>query len=237
MKARPWHLRRNRRETLKYTALNDGLYRYLLQFRSGGVDRVVEALRAETQRKFRQDSPMQIPRDQGAFMTLLATAVGVKNAVEVGTFTGCSAIYVARALPKGGRLLCLDMSKEWTDLARKYWAKAGVDKKIELRLGPALESLQKLERDRTFDFAFIDAAKPEYDGYYELLLPHMRKNGLILFDNMLWGGRLGKKSPPRHPAGKAIDVLNKKLARDPRVESVLLPIGDGVNLCRVLRGR
>ena len=236
MKAQPWHVRRQQRESLKYTALDDRLYYYLLQFRSGSADKVMEALRKETQRRFVEDAPMQIPRDQGAFMTLLVAALGVRNAVEVGTFTGCSAIYVARALPKGGQLLCLDLSQEWTDLARKYWVKAGVDKKIELRLGPALESLKKLERGRKFDFAFIDAAKPEYDGYYELLLPRMRKNGLILFDNMLWGGRLGKKSPPKHPAGKAIDALNKKLAWDPRVESVLLPIGDGVNICRVLRG-
>ncbi len=237
MKAQPWHARRNLPEALKYTALNDNLYRYLVQFRSIGRDQVVEALRAETKRKFRADSPMQIPPDQGAFMTLLAAALGVREAVEVGTFTGCSAIYVARALPKDGRLLCLDMSKEWTDVARKYWAKAGVAQKIELRLGPALESLRQLERGRKFDFAFIDAAKPEYDGYYELLLPHMRKNGLMLFDNMLWGGRLGRKAKPVHPAGRAIDALNRKLARDPRVESVLLPLGDGINLCRVLRGR
>jgi caffeoyl-CoA O-methyltransferase len=236
MKALPWHRRRHRRETLKYTALDDGLYRYLVQCRSGGEDALLEALRAETRAKFREDAPMQIPRDQGAFMTLLAAAAGARRAVEVGTFTGISAIYIARGLPQDGRLLCLDISREWTDLARKYWARAGVAEKIELRLGPALESLARLERGRRFDFAFIDAAKPEYDGYYELLLPRMRKNGLMLFDNMLWGGRLGKKSPPKHPAGRALDALNRKLARDPRVESVLLPIGDGVNLCRVLGG-
>jgi len=234
MKALPWHRRRNRPETLKYTALDDGLYRYLVQCRSGGEDSLLEALRNETRRKFPEDAPMQIPRDQGAFMTLLTAATGACDAIEVGTFTGISAIYIARGLPKDGRLLCLDLSKEWTDLARAYWTKAGVAKKIELRLGPALNSLKKLERIRKFDFAFIDADKPEYDGYYELVLPHMRKNGLILFDNMLWGGRLGKKKPPTHPAGLAIDALNRKLAHDPRVASVLLPIGDGINLCRVL---
>jgi len=234
MNALPWHRRRNRREILKYTVLNDGLYRYLVQCRSGREDALLVALREETQRLFPQDAPMQIPCDQGAFMAMLVAATGAKSAIEVGTFTGISAIYIARGLPKDGSLLCLDISKEWTDLARKYWASASVAKKIELRLGPALASLKKLEPDRKFDFAFIDAAKPEYDGYFELILPRMKKNGLILFDNMLWGGRLGKKSPPRHLAGLAIEALNRKLARDPRVDSVLLSIGDGINLCRVL---
>ena len=149
--------------------------------------------------------------------------------------TGPSSICIARGLPERGRLLCLDVSEEWTSIARKYWARAGVDKKIELRLGPAAESLKKLERGRRFDFAFIDADKPGYDTYYELVLPRMRPNGLILFDNMLWGGRLGKKGRIKHPNGRAIDRLNRKLARDPRVQSVLLSIGDGVNLCRVLK--
>ncbi len=233
MKAQPWHVRRGRPEPLKYTALDDGLYRYLVQCRSGSEDALLQELRAETRRRFREDAPMQIPPDQGAFMALLVAATGARELVEVGTFTGCSALYLARALPRDGRLLCLDVSKEWTDLAQEYWHKAKVAGKIELRLGPALESLRRLERGRKFDLAFIDAAKPEYDGYYEALLPRMRPNGLLLFDNMLWGGRLGKKTPPRHPAGRAIDVLNHKLARDPRVESVLLPVGDGINLCRV----
>ena len=104
-------------------------------------------------------------------------------------------------MPPDGRLLCLDASQEWTDIARRYWARAKVDNKIELRLGPAIESLQKLEAGRRFDLAFIDAHKPEYDDYYELVLPRMRTNGLILFDNMLWGGRLGHKDRIKHPNG------------------------------------
>jgi len=234
MKSVPWHLRRNRPETLKYTALNDGLYRYLMECRSGGVDKVLEALRQETRKKFPDDAPMQIPRDQAAFMTLLVAVTSASSAIEVGTFTGLSSICIARGLPKKGKLLCLDISEEWTDVAKKYWTKAGVAEKIELRLGPAIDSLKKLPEKRTFDFAFIDAHKPEYDDYYELVLPRMKPNGLILFDNMLAGGRLGGKKPPTHPNARAVDKLNRKLSRDRRVQSVLLPIGDGVTICRVL---
>ena len=234
MKVVSWHRRRNRRQPLKFTALTNPLYRYLLECRSGGQDKVLEALRVETCAKYPGDARMQISRDQGGFMTLLVAAIGARCALEVGTFTGHSAICIARGLPKNGKLLCLDASDEWTSLARQYWAKAGVADKIELRVGPANASLEKLELKWKFDFAFIDADKPGYDAYYELILPRMRPNGLILFDNMLWGGRLGGKKPIADPAGKAIDALNRKLARDPRVESVLLPISDGINLCRVL---
>ena len=176
---------------------------------------------------------MQIGPDQGSFMTLLVKAIGARTALEVGSFTGYSSICIARGLPEKGRLLCLDASAEWTATARKYWRRAGVDKKIELRLGPAVQSLKKLEPRWKFDFAFFDAHKPEYDAYYELVLPRMRPNGLILFDNMLWGGRLGKGGPIKQPGGRAIEKLNRKLAKDRRVESVLLSIGDGVQLCRV----
>jgi caffeoyl-CoA O-methyltransferase len=167
-------------------------------------------------------------------MTLLVAAIGTRNAIEIGSFTGYSSICIARGLPEEGQLLCLDVSEEWTAIARKYWRRAGVEKKIELRLGPAVQNLKRLEPGRKFDFAFIDADKPSYDAYYELVLPRMRANGLILFDNMLWGGRLGKPGKIKHPNGRAIEKLNRKLARDKRVESVLLSIGDGVQLCRVL---
>jgi caffeoyl-CoA O-methyltransferase len=218
---------------LKYTALNDRLFHYICDCGAGGRDRVLDALRAETA-KLGEIAEMQIGQDQGALMTLLVTAMGAREAIEVGTFTGYSAICMARGLPAKGRLLCLDASKEWTDVARRYWARAGVANKIELRLGPAIENLKKLEANRRFDFAFIDAAKAEYDDYYELVLPRMRPNGLILFDNMLWGGRLGRRGRIAHAGGRAIDRLNHKLARDKRVESVLLSIGDGVRMCRVL---
>jgi caffeoyl-CoA O-methyltransferase len=218
---------------LKYTALNDRLFRYICACGADRRDRVLEALRAETA-ALGEIAEMQIGPDQGAFMTILTAAIGARSAIEVGTFTGYSSICIARGLPPGGRLLCLDVSREWTDIARRYWARAKVDGKIELRLGPAIDNLKKIPASQRFDLAFIDAHKPEYEDYYELVLAHMRDNGLVLFDNMLWGGRLGRKSAIRHPNGRAIDRLNRKLARDKRVESVLLSIGDGVRMCRVL---
>jgi len=130
-------------------------------------------------------------------------------------------------------LICIDASEEWTAIAKKYWATAGVQDRIELRIGSAVPILKKLEATLTFDFAFIDAEKTEYDAYYELILPRVRKNGLILFDNMLWGGRLGA-GPIEEASGKAIDALNRKLAADNRVETVLLPVADGLHLCRKL---
>jgi|ERR1700722_3355207 caffeoyl-CoA O-methyltransferase len=218
---------------LKYTALNDRLFHYICACGAGRRDRVLEALRAETA-ALGEIAEMQIGEDQGAFMTILTTAIGARTAIEVGTFTGYSSICIARGLPADGRLLCLDVSREWTDIARRYWARAKVEMQIELRLGPAIENLKRIPASQRFDLAFIDAHKPEYEDYYELVLPHMRNNGLILFDNMLWGGRLGRKGRIRHPNGRAIDRLNRKLARDKRVESVLLSIGDGVRLCRVV---
>jgi caffeoyl-CoA O-methyltransferase len=226
-------MKRRRKPILKYTPLNDRLFRYVCACGAGRRDGLLEALRTET-RALGDIAEMQIGPDQGAFLTLLTAAIGARAALEVGTFTGYSSICIARGLPPGGRLLCLDASPEWTAVARRYWARAKLDGKIELRLGPAIDNLKKLPDGRQFDLAFIDAHKPEYDDYYELVLPRVRANGLILFDNMLWGGRLGRKGPIGHPNGRAIDRLNRKLARDKRVESVLLSIGDGVRLCRVL---
>jgi caffeoyl-CoA O-methyltransferase len=217
----------------KYPSLNDRIYTYLCECRSDTRDAVLDSLRAETE-ALGEIAMMQIGRDQGTFMTLLVAAIGASDAIEIGTFTGYSSICIARGLPQKGRLLCLDVSDEWTTIARKYWSHARVEKKIELRLGPALASLKKLERARRFDFAFIDADKTGYDAYYEAVLPRMRVNGLILFDNMLWGGRLDGKRRITNASGLAIDRLNRKLARDIRVQSVLLPIGDGLNVCRVL---
>jgi caffeoyl-CoA O-methyltransferase len=215
---------------LKYVALTDSLYRYLTAARSNASDPVLEGLRSETD-GLGEISRMQISPEQGAFMTVLTAAIGAKSAIEVGTFTGYSSICIARGLAATGKLICVDASDEWTRIARKYWGKAGVEDRIELRLGSAIPILERLEEGLTFDFAFIDAEKTEYDAYFELILPRMRKNGLIMFDNMLWGGRLGR-GPIKEASGKAIDALNRKLAGDQRVESVLLPIADGLHLCR-----
>ena len=215
---------------LKYISLNDRLYRYVCACRSDADDSILDALRVRTE-SLGDISRMQISREQVSFMTLLVAAIGAKSAIEVGTFTGYSSLCIARGLAPGGRLICIDQSEEWTVIARKYWGLAGVENKIELRLGPAVPTLKKLERRLRFDFAFIDADKTEYDAYYELILPRIRQNGLILFDNMLWGGRL-EAGRLRQASGRAIEKLNRKLAQDKRVESVLLPIADGLHLCR-----
>ncbi len=215
----------------KYVRLNQRLYSYLNCCRSDAADPLLQELRDETAALGEEVSKCQISDDEGTFLSALVAAMGVKSAIEVGTFTGYSSLCIARALPADGRLLCLDASKEWTDIARKYWARAGLQDRIELRLGSAVAHLQQLEAGRTFDFAFIDADKTEYDAYYELILPRVRQHGLILFDNLLWGGRLGA-GPVRAATGRAIDALNQKLASDARVEAVLLPVADGIQFCR-----
>ena len=214
------------------TALTDSLYRYLCACRSNAADPVLDALRAETD-ALGDSSRMQISQEQGSFMSILTAALGAMSAIELGTFTGYSSICIARGLSPKGKLLCIDTSEEWTAIAKKYWAKAGLEEKIELRLGSAIAVLKALEPGLSFDFAFIDAEKTEYDTYYELILPRIRKNGLILFDNMLWGGRLGS-GPIAEESGRVIDSLNRKLAADKRVETVLLPVADGLQLCRKL---
>ena len=215
----------------KYVRLNQRLYSYLCRCRSDASDPLLQELRAETAALGEEISNCQISDEQGTFLSVLVAATGVKSAIEVGTFTGYSSLCIARALPARGRLICVDQSQEWTAVARRYWARAGVADRIELRLGPALATLRKLEPGLTFDFAFIDADKTGYDAYYEFLLPRIRRNGLILFDNMLWGGRLGAGAV-RKAAGRALDALNHKLAGDGRVEAVLLPVADGIQLCR-----
>lgn len=214
----------------KYLKLNDSLYRYLEGCRSDAGDPLLQKLRAETA-ALGEISNCQISDEQGTFLSILVAAIGAKSAIEIGTFTGYSSLCIARALPPNGRLLCFDQNVDWTNVARRYWAQAGLQDRIELRLGPAIPLLQQLENGLTFDFAFIDAEKTEYDAYFELVLPRVRRNGLILFDNMLWGGKLGA-GPLTEPIGRAVDALNSKLANDPRVETVLLSIADGIQVCR-----
>ncbi len=177
-------------------------------------------------------SIMQIAPEQGAFMTLLARAIGARRAVEVGTFTGYSALAIARGLPDDGRLLCCDVSEEWTAVGRPYWEKAGVSQRIDLRIGPAAETLRALPEDRVFDLAFVDADKPSYALYYEELLRRVRPGGVILVDNVLWGGAV--VDPERNdPNTLAIRAFNEQVARDERVDAVMLPISDGLSLLRV----
>lgn len=193
---------------------------------------VMQALRAETANLPR--GGMQIGADQGAFMALLVRLIGARRCLEIGTFTGYSALVVATALPRDGRLVACDVSEEWTSVARRYWAKAGVADRIELRLGPARDTLAALIRDgaaSSFDFAFIDADKIGYDGYYESCLTLVRADGLILLDNALQDGAV--VDPSAHEADTdAIRAINQKVRDDPRVEAVLLTVGDGVVMAR-----
>jgi caffeoyl-CoA O-methyltransferase len=174
---------------------------------------------------------MQIAPEQGAFMTILTRLVGARRAVEVGTFTGYSALCIARGLPDDGRLLCLDVSEEWTAVGRRYWERAGVASKIDLQLGPAAESLRALPREEQFDLAFIDADKPNYPVYWEEVLARLRPNGAVLVDNVLWGGRVFEADAGDDNT-KAIKAFNDMVARDERVDVVMLPLSDGLTVAR-----
>jgi predicted O-methyltransferase YrrM len=191
-----------------------------------------QRLRAETAQL--PQAGMQIGADQGALIALLIRLLGARRALEVGTFTGYSAMAVAEALPADGRLITCDISEEWTAIARRYWRQAGLDRKIELRLGDARGTLAALRResgDGSFDFAFIDADKSGYDYYYEACLHLVRPGGLILIDNVLWSGKVADPGV-NDPDTVAIRELNAKIATDPRVEACLLTVGDGVMLVR-----
>ena len=216
----------------KFVPMNDALSSYVLAHRSPD-DAVLEELRAETARHLPDKSVMQIAADQGTFLGLLVAAMGARRALEVGTFTGYSAICIARALGAGGRLLCCDVSEEWTGIARRFWQKAGVDGRIDLRIAPAAETLRALPEREEWDLAFIDADKPGYPVYYEEILRRLRPGGLLLADNVLWMGRVADPSAD-DPATRAIRAFNALVARDERVEKVMLPISDGLTLARKL---
>jgi caffeoyl-CoA O-methyltransferase len=171
----------------------------------------------------------QIAPEQGAFMQLLTRALGARRAIEIGTFTGFSALCIARGLPDDGTLLCLDRSQEWTAVARRYWNRAGLGERIELRLGDALPSVQALPEEPTFDLAFVDADKTGYRAYVEELYPRMVPNGVVLLDNTL---RSGKVLEPASDDDHALVALNASLASDPRWETVLLPLADGLTMLR-----
>ena len=174
---------------------------------------------------------MQIGPDQGAFMALLVKLTGARRILEIGTFTGYSSTAMALALPPDGRITCLDVSREWTDIARQAWTDAGVADRVELRLGPATETLATLDDDG-YDMAFIDADKPGYDAYYEGCLRVVRPGGLLLLDNVLWHGEVADPSAGDENA-RILRALNEKIAGDERVDHVLLPLADGLTLARV----
>jgi predicted O-methyltransferase YrrM len=173
---------------------------------------------------------MQIGADQGQFMALLVQAIGARTCLEIGTFTGYSALAVALAIPDNGRIVCCDISEEWTAIGRPFWKKAGVDRKIELRIGPALRTLDELrEEKQIFDFVFIDADKTNYANYYEACLPMLRPGGILAVDNTLWSGWVADRG--HHDDDTvALRKFNERLHADDRVDIALLPLGDGVTL-------
>ena len=172
----------------------------------------------------------QVAPEQAALLTLLTRISGARWAVEIGTFTGLSALAIARGLPADGGLLCLDRDARWTDVARRYWARAGVAERVELRLGEAAEVLAGLPVRPTFDLAFVDADKTGYAGYVDALHPRMHPGGLLVLDNTL---RAGRVLDPRDDDDRAIAALNTALAADERFDTVLLPVADGLTLLRV----
>jgi predicted O-methyltransferase YrrM len=220
----------------KRSLVSDAIERYVTETLTRETP-LQRRLRAETAKM--PGAQMQIGADQGALMALLVRLTGARRALEIGVFTGYSALAVAAALPEDGKLIACDVSEEWTRIARRYWEEAGLSGKIDLRLGPALETLARLLRDggaESFDFAFIDADKENNDSYYEMCLRLVRPNGLIAVDNAIWSGRTADAAV--HDAEtEAIRALNLKMRDDPRVEAALLTVGDGVMLARKRPGR
>lgn len=210
--------------------LNIDLARYLLDY-STPADPILRDLVDETRRAVPHQMSMQISADQGRLLTMLVQLTGARNIVEVGTFTGFSSICLARGLPADGHLLCCDVSEEWTAIARRYWEKAGITDRIELRLGPAADTLRSLPDEPQFDMAFIDADKGGYPVYYEEILNRLRPGGLICVDNVLWSGRV---VDPLITDGdtQIIRDFNDMVVADARVTVVILAVADGLSLIR-----
>ena len=217
----------------KYTALTPALHDYLLRH---GVraDELLERLAEET-RALGDIAGMQVAPEQGALLTLLARTLGARRALELGTFTGYSAICIARGLEPDGRLVSCDVSEEWTAVARRYLEEAGLAERVDLRLGPALDTLRELSGDEPFDLAFIDADKPSYPAYWEECLRLVRPGGLVLVDNVFAGGGIveGSEDGFSEESAGAIRALNAQIAGDERVEHAMVPIADGLTIARV----
>jgi caffeoyl-CoA O-methyltransferase len=214
---------------MKYIPMTEPLYEYLVAH-GHNDDPLLAELAAETA-ALGPIALMQIAPEQGTLMALLVRAIGARSAVEIGTFTGYSSLSVARALPADGRLLCCDINEEWTAVARRYWQRAGVADKIDLRLGPAVETLAALPASTTFDFAFIDADKVSYRAYYDAILPRLRPNGLIVFDNVLWMGQVLDVTTQSEDT-RALQALNDFIAGDARVQAVMIAVSDGLTIVR-----
>ena len=216
--------------TPKGIGLTEELHQYLLAHGTP-PDAVQQGLIDETRRVLPERAQMQIAPEQGAFMTLLASLIGARFAVEVGTFTGYSALSIARGLAPGGRLLCCDISDKFVAVGRPFWEQAGVADRIDVRIGPALDTLRSLPQERTIDLAFIDADKTGYADYYEEILARLSPTGVILVDNVLWSGAV--IDPTVNDADTAaIRAFNDHVVADPRVSAVMLPISDGLTVIR-----
>lgn len=214
----------------KTICITEKLYEYILSV-SLREPEVLKDLRRET--ALDENSNMQISPEQGQFMALLVKMLGAERTLDIGVYTGYSSLCIAMSIPEKGRVVACDVSREWTDIARRYWRKAGVEDKIELHLVPAKQTLKKLieEGTTTFDFAFIDADKKNYDQYYENCLQLIRPGGLIAIDNVLWDGAVADAGNDDADT-VAIRALNHKIHTDPRVEISLVPIADGLTLAR-----
>ncbi|MGA8296343.1 MAG: class I SAM-dependent methyltransferase [Acidimicrobiales bacterium] len=189
-------------------------------------DEIVTDLRAATESLTGGRAGMAIGDDQAMLLEMLARSTRAELAIEIGTFTGMSALSIARGIGPGSRLICCDVSEEWTAIAREFWARAGLTDRIDLRIGPALETLAELD-DLVFDLAYVDADKVNYPAYYEALVPRMRQGGILLADNTLQSGRVADPDA-NDESTLAMRIFNDRVASDERVRSVLLPIGDGV---------
>lgn len=195
------------------------------------ADELLRDLAAETRARTGGAAGMQISHDEGALLTMLAQLTGVRNAVEVGVFTGYSSICIARGMQAGGKLLACDVSEEWTSIARQYWQRGGLQDRIDLRLAPALDTLRALPTEPRIDFAFIDADKGNYPHYYEEIVTRLRPGGLVVLDNMFQGGRVLDPAD-EHESTVAIREVNDRIVADERVDAVLLAVRDGVMVAR-----
>jgi caffeoyl-CoA O-methyltransferase len=213
----------------KTLGLPDDLQAYVVA-NGSAPDELIADLIAETRAALPGRSGMQIAPEQAAFLTMITKIRGARHAVEVGTFTGLSSIAIARGLVPGGRLICCDVSEEFTAVARRYWQRAGLDDRIELRLGPAAGTLAAMPAEPHIDLAFIDADKGGYPAYWNAIVPRLVPGGLILVDNVLWDGQVVDAHPD--DATQAIIDFNAMVLGDARVDSMLLPLGDGVTLAR-----
>ena len=216
----------------KITSLTQDLYRFMLRNRTA-EDQLLGELRRETEEKVGALAGMMISEEQGLFLRILVAAIGARQVVEVGTFTGYSAACMAAALPADGRLLCCDVSEEWTSIGAPYWTRSGLSDRIELRIAPALETLRALPSDPPVDFAFVDADKHNYVDYFEALLPKLRTNGLLAFDNVMWHNWM-MDAANQDAETIGIREFNDHILADPRIETVMLHVGDGLTLIRKL---